>query len=180
MNCHEYRRTQAETLSHILPANTEHFPANGARPAMRAAQPSSSNSSSSGGSEPRRGTQRFTVVEQRQVANVQRQRAGRRLLVDDDGHWTAFHALAECDAAATGKPRVRESFQHRPRSYHHRSALIVFSKSSFDPRPVCFMQILPVARNHDRDRHAENRSERVLHVVVVESLQRPGSSFSSG
>src|SRR5262249_18176913 len=64
--------------------------------------------------EPRRRTQRFAVVEKRQIAHVERQRAGRRLLVDDDGDRTALHALAERDAAAAGQPGVRESLQHRP------------------------------------------------------------------
>src|SRR5499427_1117339 len=64
--------------------------------------------------EPRRRTQRFAVVEERQIPHVERQRAGRRLLVDDDGDRTAFDTLAERNPAAASQPRVRESLQHRP------------------------------------------------------------------
>ena len=54
----------------------------------------------------------FAVVVERQVAHVERQRAGRRLLVDDHGHRAAFDAFTEGDAAAAGESRVRESLQH--------------------------------------------------------------------
>ena len=64
------------------------------------------------GAKTRRGAERFTIVEQRQIAYVQRQRAGRRLLLDDDRDRTAFDTVAERDAAATSQPRVRESLQH--------------------------------------------------------------------
>ena len=47
-----------------------------------------------------------------QIPDVQRQRAGRRLLVDDNRHRTAFNAVAEGDAAAAGQTRVSESLQH--------------------------------------------------------------------
>ena len=62
-----------------------------------------------------RRAERFAVVEQRQIAHVQRQHAARRLLVDDDGDRTAFDAFAEGDAATAGESCVRESFQHRLR-----------------------------------------------------------------
>ena len=68
--------------------------------------------------ETRRWTQRFPVIEQGQIAHVQRKRAGWRFLVNDDGDGTAFDALSERDAAAAGKPGVREPLQHCPRSYY--------------------------------------------------------------
>ena len=52
------------------------------------------------------------MVEERQIAHVQRQRAARTLLVDDDGHGTSFDTFAETNAAAAGEARVREPFQH--------------------------------------------------------------------
>src|SRR5436190_16572217 len=57
-------------------------------------------------------TERFAVVEQRQIAHVKRQRARGGLLVDDHGDGTAFDALAEGDAASAGEPTVREPLQH--------------------------------------------------------------------
>src|SRR3954453_1324520 len=57
-------------------------------------------------------TERFAVVEQRQIAHVKRQRARGGLLVDDDGDGTAFDAVAEGDAASAGEPTVREPLQH--------------------------------------------------------------------
>ena len=60
-----------------------------------------------------RWTQRFAVVVERQVADVQRQHAPWRLLVDDDGDRAAFDAVAERDAASTSEPCVREPFQHQ-------------------------------------------------------------------
>src|SRR5436309_13300511 len=67
--------------------------------------------------ETRRRTQRFPVVEQRQIAHVQRKRAGWRLLVNDDGDGTAFDALSEREAAAAGMAGVSEPLQHPPRAY---------------------------------------------------------------
>ena len=64
--------------------------------------------------EPRRGSKRLAVVEEREIAHVERLRAGRRLLVDNDGDRTALDAFAKGDTASTGEPRVRESFQHLP------------------------------------------------------------------
>ena len=58
-----------------------------------------------GWAEPRRRAECLAVVEQRQIAHVQRERAGRRLLIDDDRDRAAFHAVAECDAAAASQPR---------------------------------------------------------------------------
>ena len=52
------------------------------------------------------------MVEERQIAHVQRQRAARTLLVDDDRHRTSFDTFAETNAAAAGEARVREPFQH--------------------------------------------------------------------
>ena len=66
-----------------------------------------------GKAQARRWTQRFAVVEEREVADVKSKRARRRLLVDDDGDGTALDALAETDPAATGEPCVCESLQHR-------------------------------------------------------------------
>src|SRR5687768_7647564 len=65
-----------------------------------------------GGAKTRRRTQRFAVVVERQVAHVERQRARRRLRVDDHRDRTSLDALAERDAAATGQACVRESLQH--------------------------------------------------------------------
>jgi hypothetical protein len=62
--------------------------------------------------EARRRTQRFSMIEQREIANVERQGAARTLFVDDDGDGTSFHAFAKSDAAATSEARVREPFQH--------------------------------------------------------------------
>src|SRR5205823_5848574 len=45
--------------------------------------------------ESRRGAQRFAIIEQRQVAHVQRERAGRRLLVDDHRHRAAFDSVTK-------------------------------------------------------------------------------------
>ena len=36
---------------------------------------------------------------------------------------------------------------------------------------MCFAQILPVARDHDGDRNAAERPERILHIVVSEALE---------
>ena len=62
---------------------------------------------------PRRRAQRLAVVEERQIADVERQRAPRRLLVDHDRDRAAFDAVAEADAATASQTRVREPFQHR-------------------------------------------------------------------
>src|SRR5450830_778488 len=43
--------------------------------------------------EPGRRTQRLAVIEERQIAHVQRERAARRLLVHDHSDRTAFDAL---------------------------------------------------------------------------------------
>jgi len=66
-----------------------------------------------GKAETRGGTERFAVVEKRQIADVKPKRARRRLLINVDGNGTAFDALAERDPAAAGEPRVCESLQHR-------------------------------------------------------------------
>ena len=62
--------------------------------------------------EPRRRTKRLAIVEQRQVAHVQCERAPGTFLVDYDRHRTAFHAFPEADAATAGQARVREPLQH--------------------------------------------------------------------
>ena len=101
--------------------------------------------------EPGRRTQRLAVIEQRQIAHVQRQRARRRLLVDDDRHRAALDAFAERDAATAGEPRVCEilsacDLHHITRRVAGRaqsSALISRSKTSLPVRPVCVAQIFP-------------------------------------
>ena len=65
-----------------------------------------------GGQQPRRRAERFAVVEERKIAHVQRQRAARALLVDDDGYGASFDAFAETNAATACEARVREPFQH--------------------------------------------------------------------
>src|SRR6185436_19671320 len=60
------------------------------------------------------GAQRFTVVVQRKVTHVQRERARGRLRVYDDGDRTAFNALTEGDDAATSQPRMSEPLGHLP------------------------------------------------------------------
>src|SRR6476660_2401824 len=80
--------------------------------------------------ETRRWTECLTTIEQRKIAYVQRQRARRRLLIDDDRHRTTFNAFAKCDAAATGEPSVRKALQHRsdhttsPSSLHRSGAIL--------------------------------------------------------
>jgi hypothetical protein len=66
-----------------------------------------------GRAQTRRRAQRLAVVEQRQIAHVERQHAPRRLLVDDDGDRAAFDAFTEGNAAAAGESRVGKAFQHR-------------------------------------------------------------------
>ena len=56
--------------------------------------------------------QRLAVIEERQVADVKRQRASGRFFLEDDGDRAAFHAFAEPDATSAGKTRVSEAFQH--------------------------------------------------------------------
>src|SRR5580704_13791102 len=65
-----------------------------------------------GRSKPGGRAERFTVIENRQIAHVQRQDTSRRLLIHDNRHGTALDAVAKHDAAAAGKARVRESLQH--------------------------------------------------------------------
>src|SRR5678816_327692 len=65
-----------------------------------------------GGSKPGRWPQGFAIIVERQIAHVKRQRAGRRLLVDDHRDRTAFDAVAERDPAAAGQARVCEALQH--------------------------------------------------------------------
>ena len=52
------------------------------------------------------------MIEKRQIANVQRQRAARAFLIDDDGDGASFDAIPETDPASAGEPRVRKTFQH--------------------------------------------------------------------
>ncbi len=61
---------------------------------------------------PGRRPQCLAMVVERQIAHVQRERAARRLLVDDDGDRTPFDAFAKSDAAAASEPGVGEPFQH--------------------------------------------------------------------
>jgi hypothetical protein len=56
--------------------------------------------------------ERFAVVVERKAGDVERERTGRRLLVDDDGHGTAFDAVTKGETAAAGETRVGESLQH--------------------------------------------------------------------
>ena len=65
-----------------------------------------------GGQQPSRRTERFAVVEDWKIAHVERQRAARALLVDDDGYRTSFDAFAKTNAAAACEARVCEPFQH--------------------------------------------------------------------
>ena len=55
---------------------------------------------------------RLAMIEERQVAHVQRQRAAGAFLFDHDGDRAALDAFAEADAAAACEARVREPFQH--------------------------------------------------------------------
>src|SRR5439155_17752659 len=101
-----------------------------------------------GRAEPRRGTQRFAIIVERQVADVERKRARWRLLVDDNRNRAAFDALAEGDAAAAGKPCVREPLEHwrdhiTSPDHRYNSDLISRSKVSFVAMPWCLRQILP-------------------------------------
>ena len=65
-----------------------------------------------GGQQPRRRAEGFAMVEERQIAHVQRQRAARPLLVDNDGDGTSLDAFAETNATAACEARVCEPFQH--------------------------------------------------------------------
>src|SRR5665213_354880 len=58
------------------------------------------------------GTQCFAVVVKRKIAHMQRERACRRLVLDDDRYRTAFDALTKRDAAAASEPRVSEPLGH--------------------------------------------------------------------
>jgi hypothetical protein len=60
----------------------------------------------------RRFAQRFTMIVERKVPNVEGERAARRLLLDDDGNRAAFDAVAETDCASASETRVPESLQH--------------------------------------------------------------------
>ena len=52
------------------------------------------------------------MIEQRQIANVQAQRAPRAFLIDDDGDGASLDAFTKADAAAACEARVCEPFQH--------------------------------------------------------------------
>lgn len=52
------------------------------------------------------------MIEKRQIANVQGQRAARAFLVDDDGDGASFDAFTKADAAPACEARVCEPFQH--------------------------------------------------------------------
>src|SRR5439155_5085215 len=103
------------------------------------------------GTEPGRRTQRFAMVEQRQIAHVQRQRARRRFLVDHDRDRAALDAFAESDATTAREMGVSKSFQHATciisrdpsAARYQRSALISRSNTSFPVKPVCVAQIFP-------------------------------------
>src|SRR5450759_2895267 len=65
-----------------------------------------------------RRAERFAVVVERKTGNVNGLGARGGLLLDDDGHGTAFDAVAERQAASAGETRVRESLQHLARLYY--------------------------------------------------------------
>jgi hypothetical protein len=53
------------------------------------------------------------MIEERQIAHVERQRAAWTFLFDHHRHRAALDAFTESDPAATGETRVREALQHR-------------------------------------------------------------------
>ena len=62
--------------------------------------------------EPGGWTQGFAIIEERQIAHVQRKSARRRFLIDDDGNRAALDAFAERDATTARKTGVCKTFQH--------------------------------------------------------------------
>ena len=58
----------------------------------------------------RRSTQRFSVIEDRQVLHVEGDAAAGRLAIDEDGERTALDAVAESHAAAASESRVGKAF----------------------------------------------------------------------
>jgi hypothetical protein len=82
------------------------------------------------------------MIEHREIAHVQRQRAAGSFLVDDHRDRTAFNALAESDSTSAGETCVRKALQHPGRSYYN-SPLISRSSISFVTGPIFFMQIEP-------------------------------------
>ena len=63
--------------------------------------------------QPRRGPQRLAMIEERKIANVERQRAAGTFLIEHYGDRAAFDAFTESDPASTSEARVREALQHR-------------------------------------------------------------------
>jgi hypothetical protein len=63
--------------------------------------------------QPRRGTQRLAMIEQRQIAHVNRQWAAGTFLIHHHRDGAALDTFPEANPAATGEARVRKPFQHR-------------------------------------------------------------------
>ena len=62
--------------------------------------------------EPGGWAQRFAIIEDGQIAHVQRKSTRRRFLIDDDRNRAALDAFAECDATTARKTGVCKTFQH--------------------------------------------------------------------
>ena len=63
-------------------------------------------------SEPGGWAQRFAIIEDGQIAHVQRKSTRRRFLIDDDRDRAALDAFAKRDATTARKTGVCKTFQH--------------------------------------------------------------------
>jgi hypothetical protein len=105
------------------------------------------------------------MIEEGQIADVQREQAARPFFVDHNGDWASFHAFTKADSTAAREPRVREPLQHLGTMIlQERLDLLI------DPflghRPEMPAADGAVAPDKECNRHTDDGSVRVLESVL--------------
>ena len=116
------------------------------------------------------------MIEEGQIANVQRERTARPFLLHHHRDGAAFDAFAKTDSTAAREPRVRESFQH-PGTMILQERLDLLIDAFLRDRSEVPLADRAVSPDEEGDWHPDDRpigvfervlpeKERIVHVFL--------------
>ena len=105
------------------------------------------------------------MVVERQVADVEHERATRPFVIDNDGDGTSLDAFTESHAATAGEARVSKAFQHRGRIILQERLDLPLHLLQGD-WPEVLLAHRSVARDEERHWNPDNRAVRLFNVVL--------------